>query len=74
MEKPNTNVSQASRIISEISRDPMGGWFDLPLKFNVQDMARLKITAQKIQANSKYLVCIGIGGSYLGHKAITEAL
>lgn len=74
MEKPNTSVSQATRIISEISRDPMGGWFDLPLKFDVQEMARLKIAAQKVQANSKYLVCIGIGGSYLGHRAVIEAL
>ena len=74
MEKPNTSVSQAARILSEISRDPMGGWFDLPFKFDMQEMARLKVTAQKIQSNSKYLVCIGIGGSYLGHRAVIEAL
>ncbi len=74
MEKPNTSVSQAARILSEISRDPMGGWFDLPFKFNVQEMTQLKLVAQKIQSNSKYLVCIGIGGSYLGHRAVVEAL
>jgi len=52
----------------------MGGWFDLPFKFDVQEMARLKVVAQKIQSNSKYLVCIGIGGSYLGHRAVIEAI
>lgn len=74
MEKPNTSISQATRILSEIARDPMGGWFDLPFKFDVQEMSRLKIVAQKIQSNSKYLVCIGIGGSYLGHRAVIEAV
>lgn len=30
--------------------------------------------AKKIQKQAEYMVCIGIGGSYAGHKAVTEAL
>lgn len=74
MEKPNTNVTLAQKILTEISKDPMGGWYDLPLNFDVRDMARLKICAQQINSDSKYLVCIGIGGSYLGHRAVIEAV
>lgn len=74
MKKIHINSSQIAKILTEISKSSMGGWFDLPFNFDVKDMARLKIAANKINENSKYLVCIGIGGSYLGHRAIVEAL
>lgn len=74
MEKPNANITLAQKLLTEISQDPMGGWYDLPLNFDVHDMAKLKICSQQINSDSKYLVCIGIGGSYLGHRAVVEAL
>ena len=61
-------------ILAEIKRDVMGGWMELPRKYDVGELARVKEAAKKINEESEYLVCIGIGGSYLGHRAIIEAL
>ena len=61
-------------ILAEIKRDVMGGWMELPRKYDVGELARVKEAAKKINEDSEYLVCIGIGGSYLGHRAIIEAL
>ena len=66
--------SQAKEILKEIARDKMGGWLDLPKKYDVGELARVKEAAAKIQEESEVLVCIGIGGSYLGHRAVIEAL
>lgn len=74
MKKINVDPAKAAKILAEIEKDPMGGWFNLPMNFDVKEMARLKVAAQKINETSKYLVCIGIGGSYLGHKAVIEAI
>ncbi|MBP5634371.1 glucose-6-phosphate isomerase, partial [Candidatus Saccharibacteria bacterium] len=57
-----------------IMSSPMSGWVDLPENFDRDEYARIKAAAEKINSNSDYLVCIGIGGSYLGHKAAIEAL
>ena len=61
-------------ILAEIKRDVMGGWMELPRKYDVGELARVKEAAKMINEDSEYLVCIGIGGSYLGHRAIIEAL
>ena len=61
-------------ILSKIASDPMGGWFNLPENYDKEEFAQIKAAAKQINSDSKYLVCIGIGGSYLGHRAIIEAL
>ena len=66
--------AQAQRILAEIKKDTMGGWLELPKKYDMGEFARIKETAAKINEESEYLVCIGIGGSYLGHRAVIEAL
>ena len=38
------------------------------------ELAKIKTYAAKIQSDSDFLVCLGIGGSYLGHKAVLDAL
>ena len=68
------DVNKTKQIISEIENDERGGWFSLPRNTDVLEIARIKETAKKIQEEADYLVCIGIGGSYLGHRAIIEAL
>lgn len=68
------NSADAERNVREILTDPMGGWAELPLKVDYEELERVKETAVKIQSESEVLVCIGIGGSYLGHRAIIEAL
>lgn len=71
---PEVARENLEKILKEIKKDKMGGWFELPRKFDMGEFVRLKEAAKKIREESEYLVCIGIGGSYLGHKAIIEAL
>ena len=74
-EYPDTiDTSMAEPLISEIAKDPMSGWMDLPRHFNADEIARIKDAAEKINSDSKYLVCIGVGGSYMGHRAVLEAI
>ena len=71
---PKIDIKKTENILSEIKADPFGGWYDLPENYNREEVARIKTAAQNIQKNSDILVCIGIGGSYLGHRALIEAL
>lgn len=48
------------------------GWVDLPVDYDKEEFARIQKAAQKIKADSKALVVIGIGGSYLGARAAIE--
>lgn len=48
------------------------GWYDLPLNYDRDEFARIKKAAEKIRMDSKVLVVIGIGGSYLGARAAIE--
>ncbi|MFA5532381.1 MAG: glucose-6-phosphate isomerase, partial [Candidatus Shapirobacteria bacterium] len=50
------------------------GWVDLPVNYDKEEFQRIKIAAEKIRNESQVLVVIGIGGSYLGSKAVIEAL
>lgn len=68
------DFARAKTLLAEIQDDVMGGWFDLPLHPNQEELVAIKQAAQQIQADSKYLICIGIGGSYLGHRALIDAL
>lgn len=48
------------------------GWVDLPVNYDKEEFARIKVAAEKIKNNSDILVVIGIGGSYLGARAAIE--
>lgn len=50
------------------------GWVDLPLDYDKEEFARIKKTAEKIREDSDVLVVTGIGGSYLGARAVIDAL
>ncbi|MDD3002544.1 MAG: glucose-6-phosphate isomerase [Candidatus Shapirobacteria bacterium] len=50
------------------------GWVDLPINYDKEEFGRIKMAAEKIRSDSEALVVIGIGGSYLGAKAVIEAL
>ena len=50
------------------------GWLTLPTDYDKEEFARIKAAAKKIQSNSEVLVVIGIGGSYLGARAVVEAV
>ena len=50
------------------------GWVSLPADTPASLLTDIKATAARLQAATDYAVCIGIGGSYLGAKAVIEAL
>ena len=64
--------SPAREAYAKIKADTMSGWLNVPTPET--DFEKIKSAAQKINETSDFLVCIGIGGSYLGHKAIIETL
>ncbi|GAK48664.1 glucose-6-phosphate isomerase [Secundilactobacillus oryzae JCM 18671] len=49
-------------------------WLHLPTEYDKDEFARIKAAAKKIQSDSKVLVVIGIGGSYLGAKMAVDFL
>ena len=50
------------------------GWLKLPTEYDKKEFERIKKCAQKIRKDSDILLVIGIGGSYLGARAVIEAL
>lgn len=50
------------------------GWIDLPTDYDKEEFDRIKESAEYIKKNADVLVVIGIGGSYLGARAVIEAL
>ena len=50
------------------------GWVNLPVNYDRDEFARIRKAAARIQRDSKALVVIGIGGSYLGARAVVELL
>ena len=50
------------------------GWLELPTNYDKKEFERIKKAAQKIKKESDILLVIGIGGSYLGARAVIEAL
>jgi glucose-6-phosphate isomerase len=50
------------------------GWLELPSNYDKEEFDRIKKSAEKIRNDSEVFVCIGIGGSYLGARAVIEAL
>lgn len=50
------------------------GWVNLPSSISAAEIADIKATAQKMKQLCEVVVVIGIGGSYLGAKAVIDAL
>ena len=50
------------------------GWLELPTNYDKKEFSRIKKAAKKIKKESDILVVIGIGGSYLGARAVIESL
>jgi len=48
------------------------GWIDLPVNYDKAEFSAIKAAAERIKKNSEVLVVIGIGGSYLGARAVIE--
>ena len=50
------------------------GWVHLPRDYDREEFARIGKAAEKIRSDSEALVVVGIGGSYLGARAVIELL
>lgn len=50
------------------------GWLKLPAEISVELIEDIQNTASQIRSECDYFVVIGIGGSYLGARAVIEAL
>ena len=77
------NILEYSELIENIhkdlhkrakKKDDYVGWLELPTNYNKKEFAKIKKSAEKIKKESDILVVIGIGGSYLGARAVIEAL
>ncbi|RLL41342.1 glucose-6-phosphate isomerase [Oceanobacillus piezotolerans] len=74
------NLTEQVKVAHQMLHDHKGpgsdfhGWVDLPSNYDKDEFSRIKKAAERIRNNSKALVVIGIGGSYLGARAAIEAL
>lgn len=50
------------------------GWLDLPEQITVAELKDIEETARVLRSRTEVVVVIGIGGSYLGARAVIEAL
>ena len=50
------------------------GWLHLPSSISEAELAEIEETAKELRTRCEVVVAIGIGGSYLGTKAVVEAL
>ncbi len=77
------NIMEYTEIVENIhkelhdranSENDFVGWLELPTNYDKEEFERIKKSAERIQNDSDILVVIGIGGSYLGARAVIEAL
>ena len=71
--------SQVENIHKDLHRrandeDDFVGWIELPTNYDKEEFKRIQKAAEKIRKESDILVVIGIGGSYLGARAVIESL
>lgn len=50
------------------------GWYDLPSRTSMKELDEIIEVANDLRNSCEYVVSVGIGGSYLGAKAVIEAL
>ncbi|MBO5890513.1 MAG: glucose-6-phosphate isomerase, partial [Alistipes sp.] len=50
------------------------GWVNLPSSISDADLEEIKAVASNLRKRAEVVICIGIGGSYLGAKAVLEAM
>ena len=50
------------------------GWMDLPRDYDKEEYSRICAAAKRIQGSCDVFIVIGIGGSYLGSRAVIEFL
>ncbi|TPR47011.1 glucose-6-phosphate isomerase, partial [Apilactobacillus micheneri] len=72
--KPMLNTARDELLNGNGVENEMRQWMTLPTDYDKEEFNRIKQAAKKIQSDSKILVVIGIGGSYLGAKMALDFL
>ncbi|MBE5820520.1 MAG: glucose-6-phosphate isomerase [Clostridiales bacterium] len=74
--KYKAKVAQIHNKLHEIANEEnqFVGWLNLPTNYDKEEFERIKKAAKNIQENSEVFLVIGIGGSYLGARAVIESL
>lgn len=72
--KPAASLARKTLLDRSGVGNEMEDWLTLPTDYDRDEFARIKKAADKIKSDSKVLVVIGIGGSYLGARAVIEFL
>ena len=72
----NSAIAQAEELLSSGSGpgSDFTGWLNLPKEIDPNTVSSISETASTIRDKADVLICIGIGGSYLGAKAAIELL
>ena len=74
--KYNEKVEKAHEELHSVAdnEDDFVGWLHLPTNYNKEEFERIKKCAEKIKKDPEVFLVIGIGGSYLGARAVIESL
>ncbi len=74
------NIAPEIRMADKMLREKNGpgndflGWVNLPDNYDKEEFSRIQACAEKIRKTCDVFVVIGIGGSYLGARAVIEYL
>ncbi len=71
----NNAIEAQKKLISKTGKgNEFLGWLDLPTELTTEFLQNIKSIAHKLAVVSEVIVVTGIGGSYLGARAVIEAL
>ena len=76
LESINSQINAASKVIAERSGEghEFMGWMDYCSKLTNDDIQDIIDSANLVRSKFDTLVCVGIGGSYLGGRAVIDAI
>jgi glucose-6-phosphate isomerase len=74
--KEQDNVLQQLKTLSDKTGkgNDFLGWLDLPGNISQDNIMSIEKTAARLRGKADYVVVVGIGGSYLGARAVIDAL
>lgn len=70
--QPLVNAAHESLVTRAGAGNDFLGWTTLPFDYDKEEFEQIKASAAKIQKKCDVFVVIGIGGSYLGARAVIE--
>ncbi len=67
-------VTSIHQMLHSTDAPDFTGWVDYPNTLNTESLHRIQYVAQEMRNNSDIVVVVGIGGSYLGARAVIDTL